>query len=166
MRKGSCGRPAGGRRAPRVRVRQSGAQRGALRAQGSGKQCECRTEGSAQGGDRGRDTREKGGASSLRAFHSLPPAESARTGLQAGTMRSGLWLFEKDAGCSLAHTSLRSASLDLPYLGNQSGKGKKSEAIFIIEAGKASASTRISAADVAKRCQAQNIPAWGTGCAR
>lgn len=67
-----------------MRVRQSGAQSGALRAQGSGKQCECRTEGSARGGDRGHDTREKGGASSWRAFHSLPPAESARTGLQAG----------------------------------------------------------------------------------
>ena len=34
-----------------MRVRQSGAQSGALRAQGSGKQCECRTEGSARGGD-------------------------------------------------------------------------------------------------------------------
>ena len=86
-------------------------------------------------------------------------------GFKPGTMRSGLWLLEKDAGCTLTNTSLRSASLDLPYLGNQSGKGKKSEAIFIIEAGKASASTRISSADVAKCCQAQNIPAWGTGCA-
>lgn len=126
----------------------------------------CRTGDHAQGATGADGTREKGGTSSQRAFNSASQqGNQLEQGFKPGTIRSGLWLFE-DAGCSLANTSLRSASVDLPYLGNQSGKGKNSEASFIIEAGKASAATRISATDVAKHCQAQNIPAWGTECTR
>lgn len=126
----------------------------------------CRTGDSAQGGDRDDGTRDKGGTSSRRAFNSAShQGKRLEQGFRPGTMRPGLWLFE-EAGCSLANTSLRSASVDLPYLGNQSGEVKNSEASFIIEAGKASAATRISAADVAKHCQAQNTPAWGTECTR
>lgn len=162
MRRGSCGRPAGGRTASWVWA--------PLRAQGSGKQAGAGqgTEPKGATGDDG--TRDKGGTSSPRAFNSASHrGNRLEQGFKPGTIWSGLWLFE-DAGCSLANTSLRSASVDLPYLGNQSGKGKNSEASFIIEAGKASelqnSATRISAADVAKHCQAQNIPAWGTKCTR
>lgn len=94
----------------------------------------------------------------------LPPARSARTGLQAGNSAVWVMVVQEDTGYSLANTGLRSASLDLPYLKSE-WERKKSEALHH-RGRKASASTRISAADVAKRCQAQSIPAWGTECAR
>lgn len=132
MSKGSCGRPAGGSTASWVPA--------PLRAQGSGKQAGA-GQGTEPTGATGADgTRVKGGSSSRRAFNSAShQGNRLEQGFKPGTIRSGLWLFE-DAGCSLANTSLRSASVDLPYLGNQSGKGKNSEASFIIEAGKASES--------------------------
>lgn len=128
MRKGSCGRPAGGRRAPGCGAAERGPERRALRAQGSGKPRGRRTEGSARGGTG--DVTPERRAGPARGEPSTPshPRNLLEQGFKRATMRSGLWLFEKDTGCSLANTGLRSASLDLPYLGNQSGKGKKSEA--------------------------------------
>lgn len=165
MRKGSCGRPAGGRRAPGVRCGRAEPRAGRAAGAGLGKPCGRRTEGGARGGTGDVTPERRAGPAPGEPSTPSHPRNLLEQGFKRATMPSGLWLFEKDTGCSLANTGLRSASLDLPYLGNQSGKGKKSEAIFIIEAGKASASTRISAADVAKRFQAQNIPAWGTECA-
>lgn len=83
----------------------------------------------------------EGGISTWKAFNSLSYQGNLLESFKHGTIWSGLWFFRNAPGCSLnnATTNLYSISVDLPYLGNKSEKGRKLEAIVIIKAGKASA---------------------------